>query len=313
MSKNIQYVFGPVPSRRLGYSFGIDVIPFKTCTLDCVYCQLGRTTHKTLERREWVPTQQVIKEIRDVVARHPEIDYLTFSGSGEPTLHSQLGEIIIEVKKYCSIPIAVITNSTLFYEPDVRANLMPADLIVPSIDAVSTKVFNRLNRPHPDLRIDSILKGLATFSREYHGTLWIEIMIARGFNDTAEELECIAKKLEPVRFDKIHLNTVTRPPAESTVEPADEAAIELALDIFGERAEIIGSFEKEKIVLEQADIRQRIQALVTRHPESAAKISRVLGIAQDVVEENLRALVEEQKIVAVTHQGEQFYRCPEKT
>ncbi|MCX8042570.1 MAG: radical SAM protein [Desulfobacterota bacterium] len=304
----MKYVFGPVPSRRLGYSLGIDVIPFKTCTLDCVYCQLGPTTVRTLERRQWVPENDIIEEIKDTLARHTGIDYLTFSGSGEPTLHAGIGRIIREIQAICAIPIAVITNGTLLFEQEVREGLMSADLVIPSVDCVSTKIFQRLNRPHPDLRMENILRGLETFSHDYSGALWVEIMIARGFNDTAEELECIAKKLERVRIDKIQINTVTRPPSDTQIEPASREELELARDILGERAEIIGDFTKEKILFEETDIRQRILHLLQRHPDSARRISAALGISMSIVELHLRRLADEGKLQRIEHAGEQFYR-----
>lgn len=304
----MKYVFGPVPSRRLGYSLGIDVVPPKTCTLDCVYCQLGPTTTKTLERRQWVPEDGIVEEVRDAVSKHTCIDYLTFSGSGEPTLHSGLGRIIRNIKKTCPLQIAVITNGTLLYEPEVRENLMDADLVIPSVDAVSTKVFQRINRPHADLRMEMILEGLKIFSREYRGALWVEVMIARGFNDTAEELECIAKKLEQMRVDKIQINTVTRPPSESRIEPAEHEALELARDILGDRAEIIGDFVREEVLFEEADVRERILGIIGRHPDSARHISAALGITLAVVEDALRKLADDGRITPIDHHGERFYR-----
>lgn len=304
----MKYVFGPVPSRRLGYSLGIDVVPYKTCTLDCVYCQLGPTTIKTLERRQWTPEDCVVEQVRDTVSKHTCIDYLTFSGSGEPTLHNGLGRIIQRIKKTCPFKVAVITNGTLLYEPNVRENLMNADLVIPSVDAVSTKVFQKINRPHPELRIEMILQGVQTFSREYQGSLWIEVMIARGFNDTAEELECIAKKLEQMRVDKIQINTVTRPPSESRIEPAEKEALELARDILGDRAEIIGDFVGEKALFEEADVRERILSIIGRHPDSARHISAILGIPQTVIEDALRQLVAEGRVTPIDYHGERFYR-----
>lgn len=304
----MNYIFGPVPSRRLGYSLGVDIIPHKTCTLDCVYCQLGRTTNRTLECRDWVDPDSVLEELRQALSVKQSIDYITFSGSGEPTLNAGLGRIIAEIKKTCSIPVAVITNGTLLYNRDVRENLREADLVVPSVDAASPRVFNRINRPHPDLRIKNILEGLEIFSREFKGALWLEVMVARGVNDTCEELERVEKILEHVRMDKVQINTVTRPPADADIEPADAETLELARDIFGDEAEIIGTFTREKTVFEEADIQQKIINLVSRHPDSARQISLGLGVAADVIESQLARLVKEKKVIEVLHEGTRFYK-----
>lgn len=305
----MNYIFGPVPSRRLGYSLGIDVIPHKTCTLDCVYCQLGKTTNRTLDRREWIQPDSILAELRQVLSVKKNIDYITFSGSGEPTLNAGLGRILSEIKKICSIPVAVITNGTLLYEKDVRNDLKEADLVVPSVDAATPRIFNRINRPHPDLKIKNIIEGLEIFSREFRGKIWLEVMVAKGVNDTCEELERVGKVLERVRMDKVQINTVTRPPAEAEIEPADTEILDLAKDIFGDNAEIIGAFTREKTVLETADMQQKIINLVSRHPDSAAQISLALGVPAEVVESLLKVLVQEKKITTVLHGEKRFYKA----
>ena len=168
------HVFGPVPSRRLGRSLGIDLVPFKICTYNCIYCQLGPTTNLTLERKEWVPFDKVIEEAREKIRSADGIDYITFSGSGEPTLHSRIGELIREFKRLSSIPVAVLTNGSLLWQKDVQDDLLEADLVIPSLDAPDRGLFRHVNRPHPDLAFDQVVEGLVKFRERYHGRIWLE-------------------------------------------------------------------------------------------------------------------------------------------
>jgi len=187
----MRHIFGPVPSRRLGFSLGIDIIPAKTCTLNCVYCQLGPTACPTLKRKPYVTTKTILAEITTVLKDNPAIDYLTFSGSGEPTLNSEIGKMIQKVKKITTIPVTVLTNGTLLYIPEVRRSLMDADVVLPSLDAASEPVFRRINRPHPNLNLELIIEGLRRFGKEYRGKIWLEVMLVKGVNDSDTELNKI--------------------------------------------------------------------------------------------------------------------------
>jgi len=182
-------IFGPVPSRRLGFSLGVDTIPFKTCSLDCIYCQLGRTTNKTIERKEYIAGEDILREIEEILKQKKKIDYITFSGSGEPTLNSRMEEMITQIKRLTSIPIAILTNGTLLYQPRMREELMEADLVIPSLDAVSEKVFEKVNRPCHSLKINEVIEGIETFSQEFRGKIWLEIMLVKGVNDFPGEIK----------------------------------------------------------------------------------------------------------------------------
>ena len=179
-------VFGPVPSRRLGFSLGVDLVPFKTCTLDCVYCQLGPTTHKTLKRKEYIPTEGILPEVEKMLNKGKRVDYITFSGSGEPTLHSGIGKMISRIKRISSIPVAVITNGTLLNQGQVQEDLWAADLVIPSLDAVDERIFQRINRPHASLNTKMIIRGLDDFAGKFPGKIWLEVMLVRGLNDSKE-------------------------------------------------------------------------------------------------------------------------------
>ncbi len=221
------YLFGPVLSRRLGLSMGVDLLKHKTCNLDCVYCELGRTSCLTVCRDRFVPPEKVLQEIR---ARKDEpFDHLTFAGSGEPTLSLDLGRIVAEARETVSAPVAVITNSTLLTSPTVRKEVAAADIVLPSLDAASAGAFQAINRPAPGLGIEEIIRGLRDFRLEFSGEIWLEVMLVKGIND--REAELIARAAESTEPDRIQLNTVVRMPAES-VEPLSEEGMLAMLDVF---------------------------------------------------------------------------------
>jgi wyosine [tRNA(Phe)-imidazoG37] synthetase (radical SAM superfamily) len=236
------YVFGPVPSRRLGLSLGVDVIPRKLCNLDCVYCEVGRTDKRAMRRMEYLPAAEIVEEIRSAVENKPAIDFITFSGSGEPTLNSKLGEIVNAVKQFTSIPVAIITNGTLLYQDDVRHDLMQADVVLPSLDTVTAEMFQKVSRPHPKLMIGEILRGLKLFRQEYKGKIWLEILLVKGYNDNDEEILLMKQILEEIKPDKIQLNTVIRPPTESWAQPVSEERMREIKNMFGVGCEVIGTF-----------------------------------------------------------------------
>src|SRR4030043_1698001 len=179
--KKSQLLYGPVPSRRLGRSLGIDLIPHKICTYDCIYCQIGKTTKKTLLRKEYVPEKEVLEEVKTFLLKgSSSIDYLSLSGSGEPTLHSKIRSIIKTIKEITTIPVAVLTNGFLLSRQKVRQDLLKADVVLPSLDAVSQDVFERINRPQQDSSIKRIIEGMVEFRKIYKGQIWIEILFCKG-------------------------------------------------------------------------------------------------------------------------------------
>jgi len=214
-------IFGPVPSRRLGISLGIDVIPFKTCTLDCIYCECGRTTDHGLERKRFFNPDEVLEELNDYLKRNIPLDYITFSGSGEPTLNSDIGYIIREIKKISNVPVAVLTNGTLLYDKTVRDELLPADLVLPSLDAVSENVFKKINRPAKGLHSSEIIEGLVEFSNIYKGKIWLEVFFAAGVNDFEEELDKLYSTIKRISPDRVQLNSLDRPPAYKNTKAVD--------------------------------------------------------------------------------------------
>jgi wyosine [tRNA(Phe)-imidazoG37] synthetase (radical SAM superfamily) len=221
-----RHIFGPVPSRRLGISLGVDIIPYKTCSLDCLYCECGHTTRLTSERQSFFPPRLLLEELAGMLSAIPHLDFITFSGSGEPTLNSDLGWFIREIKKISTVPLAVLTNGTLLFRADVRRDLLAADVVLPSLDAALAGSFARINQPCPDLNLESIITGLESFRREYTGKIWLEVFILAGVNDGDADIEALRLALQRVKPDKVQLNTLDRPPAYPGVASADFAHLE---------------------------------------------------------------------------------------
>ena len=274
-------VFGPVPSRRLGFSLGVDLVPFKTCTLDCVYCQLGPTTHKTLKRKEYIPTEEILPEVEKVLNKGKRIDYITFSGSGEPTLHSGIGKMISRIKRISSIPVAVITNGTLLNQGQVQEDLWAADLVIPSLDAVDERIFQRINRPHASLNTKMFIRGLDDFAGKFPGKIWLEVMLVRGLNDSKEHIQKIANITGRLPVEKVQLNTPHRPPAEDFARTVSSLDLRRQDRIFGGNCEIIPDLTpaREKILPneETENMAEAILSLIKRRPVSLDDISLALG------------------------------------
>ena len=274
----MNHVFGPVPSRRLGQSLGIDPLPLKTCNWNCVYCQLGRTVPLTNERREYVPAEEILLEVDQALRSRAsgEIDWVTFVGSGEPTLHRRLGGMIRRVKAMTTLPVAVITNGSLLYLPEVRAELMAADAILPTLDAGAADLYRQINRPHPDVTFDRLVDGLVAFRDEYRGGLWVEVMLVRGLNDSLQALEDIAKILRRVRPDAVHINLPTRPPCETWAQPTGEEGLTRALSIFGDIAEVVHAAEGGFDLSGYDDVVDAVVSIITRHPMRLEELERAL-------------------------------------
>jgi len=308
-----KHVFGPVPSRRLGRSLGVDLVPFKTCTYDCIYCQLGRTTLKTLERKEYVPVDEVLSELERKLAEGAAPDYVTLSGSGEPTLHSGLADVVSSIKRMTDVPLAVLTNGSLLWDPAVREGLLRADLVIPSLDAGDERLFQYVNRPHPDLSFERMAEGLRTFRREFTGQIWLEVLLLGGATGAQAEVEKIARLVEQIEPDKVQLNTVTRPPAEEFAAPVPLDCMNQLAKSFRVRTEVIADFQQRvPPVAAEADD-EEILDLLRRRPCTCADIARGLGL--HVAEAAKRiAMLERAGRVASRRAGEcTFYAAAEGT
>ena len=275
------YVFGPVPSRRLGRSLGVDLVPFKTCSYDCVYCQLGRTTCKTVERREWAPLEEALDQLRQKLPTKP--DYVTLSGSGEPALHSRTGEAIRSIKNMTDVPVAVLTNGSLLGDPQVREELLPADLVIPSLDAGDEQIFRHVNRPHADLSFEEMVDGLVEFGRAFGGDYWLEVLLLGGITTVTSQAERLAEIVERIDPDRVQLNTVTRPPAERYALPVPREQMERLAKLFGSRAEVIADFSGTSGQDDFAARRSDVLDLLSRRPCTIGDIANGLSLHQNEV------------------------------
>lgn len=300
-------IYGPVPSRRLGFSLGIDIIPSKTCSLDCIYCQLGPTTQKTVQRKEYVSWRKILSQIKSVLSSGQRIDYLTFSGSGEPTLNLALGKLIREIKKITSIPVAVLTNSSLLSQKSVRKALMDADLVVPSLDASNQEVFTKINRPHPSLKAEQILEGLKKFRQEFKGSIWLEVMLVKGINDSPSHINTLKEVIKEINPEKVQLNTVLRPPSEKFARPLSLKELEKIKDALGENCEIIAEFKKKKQIPRAENLEAAILSMIRRRPVTLSDISTSLGKNRSEITKHLNLLLQEGKIKLVIHRNLKYY------
>jgi wyosine [tRNA(Phe)-imidazoG37] synthetase (radical SAM superfamily) len=297
--KPYRHLYGPVPSRRLGRSLGIDLVPHKICTYDCIYCQIGKTTQKTLIRKEYIPVTEILEEVKRFLKEETSsIEHLSLSGSGEPTLHSKIESVIGGIKAITSIPVAVITNGSLLYEQQVRGSLLQADIILPSLDAASAEAFEKINRPHQGISVDQVIEGMVEFRRVYKGQIWLEILFCKGVNDHQSELIAIKKAVDQIQPDLIHLNTVVRPPFEKWAVPLDQKEMEELRAFFGEKASIISEFDRHPPAVTERDIKEEILKILKRRPLSLTDLSRGMGIGENEIEKYIQPLVSEGKIGA---------------
>ncbi len=239
----MKYLYGPVLSRRLGLSLGISLTAHKVCSFDCVYCQLGVTTKKTVERCEYVKEEDVIKELQSWFVNYPQeaknLDFVTIAGSGEPTLNTKIGALIDKIHQLTHAKVAVITNSSLFADENVRKELLHADLVVPSLDAVTQEVFEKIDRPQENVKLQDIIQGLIEFRKEYKGRIWLEIMILKNINDRVEHIRLLKNVADQINPDKIQLNSPVRYTAESDVIATSRKRLEKFAKMLGPRCEII--------------------------------------------------------------------------
>jgi wyosine [tRNA(Phe)-imidazoG37] synthetase (radical SAM superfamily) len=303
-----RFIYGPVPSRRLGLSLGVDLVGHKICSYDCIYCQLGRTRKKTVERRPYVPIEKIILQLEQRLNEKPHVDFITLGGSGEPTLNSHINTLITELKRITSIPIAVLTNGSLLSNKKVRDALMKADVILPSLDAHDQKGFDAINRPHPKITFDVMLEGLITFRKAYEGQLWLEIMILKGINDSNEDALAFKGLIEKIMPDRIHINTAVRPPAVVRVRQADIEQMSAFCEIFGKNAEIIAPFRAKRKYKKDIELEDELLNVLARRPCTLGDLSDVLSVNQNKIAEFIHFLIKSRKIEAVKKGPHVYYR-----
>lgn len=310
-----KYLFGPVPSRRLGMSLGIDLVPHKVCSLNCIYCECGRTTNLTIERKEYVPFDEVIKELAHFMNNNPAPDYITFSGSGEPTLNSRIGDVLQYIKsKHPDILVAVLTNGTLFSEKQVRSELLGADVVLPSLDTASDSTFHKINRPFHSININDYIKGLEEFRKEFKGKIWLEVLIIPGYNDNEPDLKLLKKAFEKIMPDSIQLNSLDRPGVIPDIRAACKDELQHIVDYWKlDNVEIIAAAPKRKDIKSyRKDIETAILETIFRRPCTLEDLAKILGLHKNEINKYLDTLEADNKIEAVRQERGVFYQSKHK-
>ena len=307
MSETLNHIFGPVPSRRLGRSLGVDIVPFKTCSYDCIYCQLGHTTCRTIKRREWVPMDAVLDELKLKLNCRP--DYITLSGSGEPTLHSRLGEIIEHIQAMTAVPVAVLTNGSLLWQKEVREEVALADVVLPSLDAPDPERFEFINRPHPDITFERLVDGLEAFRREFTGKYWLEVMLLDGYTSLPPQVRQLADWTRRIRPDKVQLNTAVRPPAEDFAMAVPQARLTKLAGLFSPKAEVVAEYCQQGKRFATDANQQSILELLRRRPCTEADVAGGLAMRPIETAKHLADLQAGGQVVS-QKRGDQVYYHP---
>jgi len=311
MGKKYRYLFGPVPSRRFGRSLGVDLSKPKTCSLDCVFCQLGRTGTSSIERKEYVPTWEVIAELKDWLETDGQADYITLSGSGEPTLHSGFGEVLAFVRENSSIPALLLTNGTMLYLPEVREGASHASIVKTSLSAWDEASYALVNRPHPELRFDLLVEGEKAFRADYTGKLFLEVFLIKGMNARPEEVKKIAALAKEIAPDRVQLNTAVRPPAEKYAVPLTREEMEGLAELFKPKAEIIAEFKARHGSHFEAN-QDAILAMLKRRPCTAEQIAEVFGMHLNELSKYLGKLTANQQVLLEQKNGLTYYTVPSR-
>jgi wyosine [tRNA(Phe)-imidazoG37] synthetase (radical SAM superfamily) len=305
-----KHLFGPVPSRRLGMSLGVDLVPHKVCSLNCIYCECGRTPELTLKRKEYISYIEVVKELKHYFNNNPAPDYITFSGAGEPTLNSRFGDVLTFIKSnYPDIPVAVLTNGTLFYQKQVRKEMLDADLVLPSLDAASDLSFRKINRPFHKLKINEYIQGLVDFRKEYRGKIWLEVLILPGYNDNAAELHLLKEAIEKIKPERIQLNTLDRPGTIAGLKAASKDKLQEIVDFWDlDNVEIIAAApERKDIKSYRKDAESAILETISRRPCTVDDLVKILGLHSNEINKYLDVLESENKIKSVRQERGLFY------
>ena len=307
MSDEKKYFYGPVPSRRLGLSYGVDIVPFKVCTLDCIYCQLGKSTDLTIERSNYGPIEPILAELEEILSKGLKTEFITIAGSGEPTLNLQLGKLIEGIKNITDIPVAILTNGTLFYNEDVRTDCAKADVVIPSLDAGDAETFQKVNRPHRDINIENLISGLSEFRDEFSGQIWLEVFFVESLNTKSDHIAKIRNAIDRIRPDKVQLNTAVRPTAEPNLKRLDIETLHTIAAQLGPQCEIIADFSTLQHVKYSENKADNVLSILKRRPCSLDDISSGLGIDGNEAMKYIRELQQQGLIGSKQKDGIIFF------
>jgi wyosine [tRNA(Phe)-imidazoG37] synthetase (radical SAM superfamily) len=309
-----KHIFGPVLSRRLNVSLGIDLVPYKTCSFDCVYCECGSTTNKTIERKPYIPFNDLKIEIDEFLKNKPVLDYITLGGSGEPTLNSDIGKIIEYLKtNYSKYKVAVLTNSSLLFDKNVRNDLLKADVVLPSLDAVSEQAFSKINKHISSINADEIINGLIEFRKEYKGAIWLEIFVLKDINDKENQILEMKEILKKINPDKIQINTLDRPGAEQNISSVEYSILEKFAEILKDfNVEIvsrkkISKIKETDIKIEKSSLKDRIISSLKRRPETLEELSISLNTEKKDISDIIFELEKTGKIEKFSENNLNFF------
>ncbi|NPA39563.1 MAG: radical SAM protein [Thermodesulfobacteria bacterium] len=307
-------IFGPVKSRRLGRSLGLELVPKKVCSMDCVYCEVGRTTLLTLERKPYYPWEKIEEAIITASKIQDKFDVFTFTGSGEPTLNSFFEDAVFLAKKLIKKPIALLTNSSLLWMKSVRSAVCEFDIVLPSLDAGTEEAFLKVNQPCKGLKLEAIVEGLKALSKEKKGKVWVEVLLVKGLNDDLENLSAIKKVLNEVSPDKVQLNTVVRPGALSNILPLSYEELKKIAEFFGDKAEVVvdsTSIDRFKRLVEKGISRKKLEeeliAYVKRRPATFEELLSALDAEEKVLSLVIDSLLKENKLQKKLHEDKIYY------
>jgi wyosine [tRNA(Phe)-imidazoG37] synthetase (radical SAM superfamily) len=306
-----KYIFGPVPSRRLGMSLGVDMVPRKVCSLDCVYCEVGKTTKLTVDRKAYIPSQKIILELDHYFKHNPAPDFITFSGYGEPMLNSGIGELIDYLKvREPDLPLAVLTNGTLLADEKIHAEIIKADVVLPSLDAASVDAFQKINRPHKSLDIAQIINGIAAFRKVFLGKIWLEIFILPGYNNQEAELVALKDAILKIEPDLVQLNTLDRPGTMEDLKPATYEQLKAVIDFWKlPNVQIIAAaVTRKNQKAYRNDMSSAILETIARRPCTAPDLTQIMGLHINELNKYLSVLEAEDKISQVKQERGVFYK-----
>lgn len=303
----MSYTFGPVPSRRLGRSLGVDLVPFKTCTYDCIYCQLGPTTCKTTERKPFVGWEPILAEIQRKADQ--SLDYITLSGSGEPTLCTGLDELIHRIQAITTVPVAVLTNGSLLWRDDVRRELRSADLVIPSLDAGDDSGFQFINRPVASISFEQMMEGLIAFRQEFRKPYWLEVFLLAGYTSVDAQVNRLAAWVDRIQPDRVQLNTVTRPPRDRFAEPVPREQLTRLADHFRPSAEVVADYAHPAVTQQTQANESDILDMLQRRPCSVEDMGSALGLHRNEVVKYTEDLCRRELIETVVEHANVYYRA----
>ncbi len=312
----MKYLFGPVNSRRLGLSQGIDLLTTKTCNFDCIYCEVGGTSIHTCERQEYTPTAEIIAEIDELLAQEDlakPIDVFTITAMGEPTLHTGLGEIIRHIKEKTGKPVAVLTNGAMMHREDVRQELLAADIVVPSLDSARAESFRKIDRPAACVDLEEMIEGISLFCREFSGQVWLEVMLTKNINDQPRDIEALKEAIMRINPNRVQLNTVVRPPLESFAKPLTHKDLTHIAEQLPGNVEIIASFAKRQHNSWRSPEQGEILEMLQRRPCTASDISEALNLEPAQTSRLMEELADQGAVLKLLHQGKTYYQPPHTT